>query len=195
MQRQAGGGSGGAGRGQRHPDDGVAAEPALVGGAVELAKEGVEAALVGRVAAVSAGAMSSLTFRRAACTPKPRQAAPPSRSSTASLLPVERPAGTSARPITSPADDVDLQRRVAAAVEDHAGVDAGDRRAHEFAFPLVCCARRRRWRSAPESRGSARGAATGRSGATSGAAAGGRQASPRGREPGASARRVRRPGW
>ena len=51
----------------------------------------------------SAGAMISFTFATARRTSRPPNAAPPSRRSTASPLPVEAPAGAIARPMTPPA--------------------------------------------------------------------------------------------
>ena len=64
-----------------------------------------------------------------------RTASPPSRSSTASNSPVEAPEGTAARPDGARAQhDVDLDGRVAAAVEDLAGVDLLDL-AHRLLLP------------------------------------------------------------
>ncbi len=60
-------------------------------------------------------------------TPLPAQASPPSRSSTASNSPVEAPEGTAARPARAGVEgDLDLDRRVAARVEDLARVNGGD---------------------------------------------------------------------
>ena len=56
MQRQAETGRRGARRGDRDAENGVGAEAALVGRAVELAEEAVEGALVGRVHADDLGA-------------------------------------------------------------------------------------------------------------------------------------------
>ena len=52
---------------------------------------------------------------------------PPSRSSTASCAPVEAPDGTAARPMRAVFEhDIDLDGRIAAAVEDFAADDVDD---------------------------------------------------------------------
>ena len=75
----------------------------------------------------SAPAISPLTFSTALPTPLPIHCSPPSRSSVASNSPVEAPDGTAARPQAPGAQaELDLDGRVAAAVEDLAGVEVLD---------------------------------------------------------------------
>ena len=100
---------GGAGAGERDAEDRVGAQRLLLGRAVELA------AARGRWAACSAasipltsGAITRSTLRTACSTPlPPKRRRSPSRSSSASALPVEAPDGTAARP-SAPAVQVHL---------------------------------------------------------------------------------------
>ncbi len=162
VQRQARGRGGRAGRGERHAEDGVGAEVALAGRAVELAQEAVERRLIGRVAADDRRRDHVVDVGD-----RPGDAVAAVRGPAVAqldrLAAAGRAPGGHVGAAQDPArDDVDLHGRVAAAVEDHACVDLGDRRAHAFAFPLVGRAAVCPWRSAPESRGSARAAATAR---------------------------------
>ena len=87
----------------------------------------------------SAWAISPSMFATAARTPlPPNRRLSPSRSSTASWAPVEAPEGTAARPERPVRqDDVDLDGRVAAGVENLAPVDAGNRRGSAHAVALA----------------------------------------------------------
>ncbi len=76
---------------------------------------------------MTACAISPLTFATARVTPLPPQRSPPSRSSFASNSPVDAPGGHRRVAVRARAQaDLDLDRGVAAAVEDLAGVDALD---------------------------------------------------------------------
>ncbi len=115
-------------RRQRHAEDRVGAEARLVRRAVERDQRAGRAP-PGRPRPCPAppAAISPSTFATARVTPLPPQRSPPSRSSVASNSPVEAPEGTAARPLRAGAQpDLDLDRRVAAAVEDLAGVDSLD---------------------------------------------------------------------
>ena len=67
----------------------------------------------------TASAISPLTFATARCTPLPEKRSPPSRSSTASRMPVEAPDGRDGTaPRTGVEQHLGLDGRVAAGVED-----------------------------------------------------------------------------
>ena len=129
VERDAGLGRGGLRGGERDAEDRVRAEPALVRRAVELDQRAGRAPPGRRRRGRARRRRSRRSRSRPpASTPLPPYAAPPSRSSTASCTPVEAPDGTAARPSAPDSSrDVDLDGRVAARVEDLAGVDVGDR--------------------------------------------------------------------
>ena len=84
---------------------------------------------VARRARQRVGDLAVHVARPPCATPLPPHASPPSRSSAASNSPVEAPEGTAARPSAPDVErHVDLDRRVAARVEDLPAVDALDRR-------------------------------------------------------------------
>ena len=124
------------GAGERDAEDRVRAERALVRRPVEVDQQR-RRCRPGRTrrARAAPGRCVSVTLATAVSTPlPPKRALSPSRSSTASWAPVEAP-----RRHRRPADravvedDVDLDRRVAARVEDLAGVDEVDRGVHALA--------------------------------------------------------------
>ena len=98
-QRQAGLGGCGLGRGERHAQDRVGAEPALVRGAVELDHRPVEAGLVGRVESPHRLGQLAVDVRR---RPARRPCRPRRRRRRAARPPRTRrwtaPEGTAARP-------------------------------------------------------------------------------------------------
>ena len=113
--------------GERDAEDRVGAR----GGTCSACRRGrsapVEPGLVGGVARrARASAISPLTLATALrARPCRRSASSPSRSSIASSSPVEAPDGTAARPAAPERSaELDLDGRVAPAVEDLAGVDA-----------------------------------------------------------------------
>ena len=137
-QRQALLGRGRVRGGQRHAEDRVGAEARLVRRAVELDQLPVEPRLVGGVEAgdrlgdLAVDVGDGLRDALAAAT-----RVPPSRSSVASNSPVEAPDGTAARPAAPERRrELDLDGRVAARVEDLAGVDVLDL-AHGVVCPLM----------------------------------------------------------
>ena len=110
---------------ERHAEDRVGAEAALVRRAVEVDHRAVERLLVGGVDAAAPPRRSRRSRSRPPSTrPCRPSASPPSRSSTASNSPVEAPEGTAARPAapdfsSTSTSTVGLPRRV----EDLARVD------------------------------------------------------------------------
>ena len=100
VERQAGRLGRRLGDGQRDAEDGVGAEPLLVGRAVELDHRLVDVDLVlGFHAADRLEDLAVDGLDRLLDALAEDSAAPPSRSSTASCAPVEAPDGTAARPI------------------------------------------------------------------------------------------------
>ncbi len=103
VERHSGLGGGRLGRRERHPENRVGSQAGLVLRAVEGNQSSVDRALIGGVEAQSAPGRSP----RERCGPRARRlcrdttSGSPSRSSTASCLPVDAPDGTAARP-TSP---------------------------------------------------------------------------------------------
>jgi len=89
---------GGPGDRQGDGEHGVGAESPLSGGPVEVDQGPVDLSLVERIDAVECVAISPLTLLTAWRTPLPPNRSPPSRSSTASWMPVEAPEGVMARP-------------------------------------------------------------------------------------------------
>ena len=116
VQRQLELGGGGLGDGQRHAENGVGAEPALVVRAVEVDELTVDRRWSRASMPTTASAISPLTCRRRSARLCRDSGRPPSRSSTASCSPVDAPDGTIARPSAPRSrQDLDLDGRVAAA--------------------------------------------------------------------------------
>ena len=108
-------------RRHRHRDRGVAAQPPLVGRAVELDQPCVDRGLVGRIQAEQRRPDVSLTLATARVTSRPPNASPPSRRSTR-LAGAGRGAGRRDRPAAGTAGQLQLglDRGPAAAVPDPA---------------------------------------------------------------------------
>ena len=127
IERLASRGGLGLGRGHRHAENGVGAEPLLVRGAVEIAQELVEPALVGGVEAGQA--LSDLAIDGGDRLPHALAAvARPAISELMRLMRPGRGAGghRGAAMLAVLQDHVDLDRRVAAAVENFPAEDGGD---------------------------------------------------------------------
>ena len=91
--------SGGVGHRQRYAEDGVGPQVRLVGGAVQLDQPAVDGCLVVDGHAEQGRGDDLVDVVTALRTPSPpKRALSPSRSSTASYLPVLAPEGTAAHP-------------------------------------------------------------------------------------------------
>ena len=103
VQRHAGAAAAAFAAASERAEDRVRAEARLVLRPVELDQRRIDARAGRRRRRRGApAAISSSTLRTACETPLPSQASPPSRSSSASCLPVDAPEGTAARPTAPP---------------------------------------------------------------------------------------------
>jgi len=110
------------GGGEGDAEDGVGAELGLRLGASRASIARSTADLVERVGADEGGRDLRFTLATAFWCALPRRVLSPSRSSIASCSPVEAPEGTAARRDAAGEAHVDLDGRIAARVDDFAGV-------------------------------------------------------------------------
>ena len=127
IERLAPRGGLGLGRGHRHAENGVGAEPLFIRGAVEIAQELVEPALVGGVEARQA--LSDLAIDgRDRLSHALAAVARPAVSELMRLVRAGRGAGghRGAAMLAALQDHVDLHRRVATAIENFPAENGGD---------------------------------------------------------------------